>query len=120
MGSPKLHEIGTQTVVKKKDARIRTAAELSHEIPPEEICRQLGISDRTLKRYHKDPRWKVYGGVDLSFTTAGRPHRDPETDKQLLQEANRLHDAGEKWINIATQLGLTIRQLEHLRSKYTD
>jgi hypothetical protein len=120
MEKPKpLHAIGTQTVETQKAERIRTAAELSREKPPADICRQLDISFRTLKRYEKDPRWKAYGGVDLPkyFTTAGRPRRDPETDKALLQEANRRHNAGEKWINIADQLGLTIRQLEYLRSK---
>ena len=112
--------MGTETVVQNKDNRIREAAARSHDTPPNEICRQLGIAYRTLKRYERDPRWKEYGGTDLPkyFTPAGRPRRDPDTDQQLATEAYRLHDLGMKWTQIAKQLRLTKRQLEYLRKKY--
>ena len=114
------HEKATRALETRTDHRIREAAIRSRDTPPLEICRQLGISRRTLKRYERDPRWEEYGGVALPryFTKAGRPRRDPDTDKELITEAYRLRSQGEKWKDIADALDLTIDQLDYLRRKY--
>ena len=113
---------GARTIDRNKESRIRAAARLSRDTPPAEICQLLGINQRTLRRYAKDPRWKANGGVDLPtplyLKKKGRPQNPPETEKTLLTEAHRLHDGGMKWKAVAEELGLTIRQLEYLRSKY--
>ena len=116
----KPYEKGLHSIRGKRVNRIKEAAALSREHTPSEICRLLGISHRTLKRYAKDPSWRESGGVDMPryFVKGGRPLSDPDTDKQLITEAYRLHAQGDKWKSIAEQLGLTIRQLEHLRTKY--
>lgn len=117
---------GARTIDHNKANRIRAAARLSQDTPPAEICQLLGISPRTLRRYADDPRWKENGGVDLptplylklNLKKKGRPQNDQEKEKKLLTEAHRLHDDGMKWKAIADQLGISIRQLEYLRSKY--
>ena len=104
---------------REKENRIRIAASLSRDTPPSDICRIIGISQRTLKRYAKDPRWSQFGGAELPryFGKSGRP-RDLENEKQLILEAYRLKGQGMKWVQIAEHLKLTIGKLEYLRTKY--
>ena len=101
--------------------RIKAAARLSRDTPPSEICEVLDISVRTLKRYAKDPRWQENGGVELPRYFFEKPtgrHRDLNTEKRLIAEAYRLRGDGMTWIAVAARLGLSVRQLEYLRSKY--
>ena len=110
-----------RAVANQKATRIRAAARLSRDTQPAEICLALGISAATLKRYAKDSRWKQNGGVDLPRYFFEKPtgrRRDITKEKQLLAEANCLHADGMTWKAVAEKMGLKIRQLEHLRSKY--
>ena len=108
-------------VQKAKENRIKKAAVLSRTRSPIEICRTLGIDPRTLKRYGEDPLWSENGGVELPsplyIKKAGRL-RDLKKEREQIAEVRRLRDLRMKWGDIAKQIGLTRRQLEHLRSKY--
>ena len=102
-----------------KAQRIQHAARLSLTKTADEICRELDISKRTLKRYMADPKWQENGGVELTLTERGRPTRDTlsETEKQTLTEAHALHTQGHKWVAVAERLDITIGRLEYLRRK---
>ena len=106
--------------IQERNQRLKKAARLSKTKTPAEICEALNISDATLRRYAGDPRWQGFGGVDLPryFKTGGRPVNDPDTEAKLIAEAYQMHNDGEKWVDIASRLGLSIRQLEYLRKKY--
>lgn len=114
---------GGSAVAARKEARIKVAARLSRKMPASKICGKLNISTATLKRYEKDPLWQENGGVKLPRYFDKKPtgrHRDLKTEKRLLTKANRLHGKGLTWKDVASQMGLKIRQLEYLRSKHTD
>ena len=104
------------------ETRIKAAARLSRDTPPEEICEVLGIQKRTLQRYAKTPLWQKNGGVELPsrlhFKKVGRPTTDPAEERRKLTEASKLYNQGMTWKAVAAELGMTIRQLEHLRTKY--
>ena len=114
--------VGGQAVAEKKTERIRKAAALSKTKKPTEICETLKISEATLKRYAKDPRWQEYGGVKLprNFKKTGRPVNDPETERKLVAEARTLHRKERTWYRVAAVMGMTIGQLEYLRRKYPE
>ena len=116
---PKHLQKGTHRIKENRDTRIKAAARLSRDTHPAKICRILGISPRTLKRYGKDPLWKANDGIELPRYFKKHGVRDPARDAELITEAYRLRDEKKmKWVNIAKRLGLTKRQLEHLRIKY--
>ena len=108
-------------VKQTKENRIKNAAVLSRNRSPLEICRILGISKRTLERYGEHPIWQEAGGVELPsplyIKKVGR-RRDLKKEREQIAEVRRLRDLGMKWGGIAEKMGLTRRQLEHLRSKY--
>lgn len=103
----------------KKTQRLKHAAELSRSKTADEICTELAISKRTLKRYMADPLWQEYGGIQLTMTERGRPTRETlsETEKQSLAEAEALHAQGKKWVEIVQLMGIKIGRLEYLRRK---
>ena len=67
---------GAQRTAENKTQRLKHAATLSRSKTAAEVCRELDISTRTLKRYMADPRWQENGGIQLTFTERGRPARD--------------------------------------------
>ena len=110
---------GARRTAEKKTHRLQHAAALSRSKTADEICRQLDISKRTLKRYMADPQWQENGGIQLTLTERGRPTRDTlsETEKQTLAEASALHNQGHKWVEVAERLEIPIGRLEYLRRK---
>ena len=113
---------GARRTAENKTHRLQHAAALSRSKTAAEICRELDISKRTLKRYMADPRWQENGGVELTLPERGRPTRDTlsETEKQRLAEAYALHNQGHKWIEVAKILEIPIGRLEYLRRKERD
>ena len=112
---------GTRAITLQKEERIREAARLSRNHTPSEICRRVGLSPRTLKRYAKDPIWQASGGVDLPtplYVKKPGRKRDLKRERELMAEAERLRDLKMKWVQIAARLGLTVDQLEGMRRKY--
>ena len=110
---------GALRTAENKAKRLQHAAALSRSKTATEVCTELGISTRTLKRYMADPRWQENGGVQLTLTERGRPTRDTlsETEKQTLTEAYTLHEEGHKWVEVAKLMGIEIGRLEYLRRK---
>ena len=101
--------------------RIKAAARLSHDTTPEEICEVLRINKRTLQRYAKTPLWQESGGIELParlhFKKVGRPVSDPAEERRMITKAYQLYE-DMTWKEVAAELGLTIRQIEYLRTKY--
>ena len=112
---------GAQRTTDNKTQRLKHAAELSRTLTATEICTELGISTRTLKRYMADPLWQENGGIQLELTKRGRPTRDTlsHAEKRTLAEAKALHNQGNTWVQVAEILEMTIEQLRHLRRKDT-
>ena len=113
---------GAKRTADNKTQRLKHAATLSRTKTATEVCRELGMSKRTLKRYMADPRWQENGGIQLTLTKTGRPTRDTlsETEKQRLTEAHTLHNQGQTWVEVAAELQMTIEQLKYLRRKDTE
>ena len=114
---------GGRAVTNIKEERIRAAAILSREMTPTKICELLDISTTTLKRYAKDPIWQENGGVKLPRYFNKKPtgrQRDLEKEEQQIEEAMRLRGEKRSWGEVADEMGLNRRQLEHLRSKFPD
>jgi len=103
-----------------KQQRIEKAAALSHEKSAADIQKNLGISQRTLKRYADDPLWNHYSGKPASelFAPQGRPKQDPDERARLQSEIQRLRADGSTWASIGRELNLTRHQLRYLRQKH--
>ena len=112
---------GAQRTADNKTQRLKHAAELSRTRTATEICTDLGISTRTLKRYMADPLWQENGGIQLELTQRGRPKRTTlsETEKRTLTEAYALHEQGRTWVEVAEILEMTLRALQWLRRNET-
>ena len=111
---------GARRKTEKKNERLQRAAKLSrHTKSADEIISELCISDRTLKRYVKDPLWQECGGIPLVFQKGGRPVRDTlsHAEQRLLVEATARHDKGLTWQAAADELGITLDRLNYLRHK---
>ena len=113
---------GAQRTAENKTHRLQHAAALSLTKTADGICRELGISKRTLQRYTQDPLWQEHGGVPLTFAQRGRPALDTlsSAEKRQLTEANALQQQGHKWIEVAKILEIPIGRLEYLRRKERD
>ena len=113
---------GAQRTAENKTQRLKQAATLSQSKMASEICQELNISKRTLKRYMADPLWQESGGIQLTLIERGRPTRNAlsESEKRTLAEAYALHNQGLMWVEVAAELEMTIRQLEYLREKDTE
>ena len=102
-----------------KAKRLKHAAELSRIRTATEICTELGISTRTLKRYMADPLWKTHGGIQLELTQRGRPTRDTlsRAEKRTLAEAHTHHEQGHTWIQVAEIMEIPIDRIKYLLKK---
>ena len=104
---------------------VKRAANLSHKNDGDAICKRLGISRITLKRYIQSPLWIEYGGTTrplfpVSSPKGGRPSGIPTltpAEKRILKKAEVLRDKGLKWGVIADQLGIHRDKLYYLRKK---
>ena len=113
---------GAQRSAENKAKRLKRGAALSRSKTATEVCTELGISQRTLKRYMADPLWQENGGVQLTLTERGRPTRDTlsETELQTLTEAEALQQQGMTLAKVAAEMDLTIDRLKYLRRKTPD
>ena len=104
---------------------VKRAANLSHKHDGDAICKRLGISRITLKRYIQSPLWTELGGTTrplfpVSGPKGGRPSGIPTltpAEKRILKKAEALRDKGLKWGEIADQLGIHRDKLYYLRKK---
>ena len=104
---------------------VKRAARLSHKHDGDAICKRLGISRITLKRYIQSPLWTELGGTTrplfpVSGPKGGRPSGIPTltpAEKRILQKSKTLRDKGLKWGVIADQLGIHRDKLYYLRKK---
>ena len=110
---------GAQRTAENKVNRLKHAAALSRSKTATEVCTELGISTRTLKRYMADPRWQKNGGIQLTLTERGRPARDTlsASEKQTLAEAATLHNQGRTWAEVADEMEMTLDRLNYLLRK---
>ena len=110
---------GAQRTAENKVNRLKHAAALSRSKTATEVCTELGISTRTLKRYMADPRWQENGGTQLPLKERGRPAQETlsTAEKRQLTEAHALHAQGHKWVEVAKLMGIEIGRLEYLRRK---
>ena len=113
---------GARRTAENKEQRLQHAAALSQSKTATEVCTELGISTRTLKRYMADPRWQENGGVQLTLTERGRPAQETlsTAEKRQLTEAHALHAQGHKWVEVAEIMEIPIGRLEYLRRKERD
>ena len=113
---------GARRTAENKAQRLKHAAALSRSKSATEVCQELGISTRTLKRYMADPRWQENGGTQLRLTERGRPAQETlsTAEKRQLSEANALHNQGKKWVEVAAIMEIPIGRLEYLRRKERD
>ena len=105
---------------------VKRAARLSHKHDGDAICKRLGISRITLKRYIQSPLWIEVGGTTrplfrVSGPKGGRPKSVgvsfTPAEKRILKKAKTLRDKGLKWGEIADQLGIHRDKLYYLRKK---
>ena len=111
---------GACRVAENKARRLQRAAELSQSKSAAAIMRELGISDRTLKRYVADPRWQEYGGnSDLAFPPRGRPKRHTlsVSEKRTLAEMDVRYERLNRWEEVADEMGLPIDRIKYLLRK---
>ena len=108
---------------------IKRAARLSHKHEGDTICKRLGISRITLKRYIRSPHWTEFGGTTrplfpkASGAKGGRPKSTGELtakEKRTLQKVETLKVQGLNYKQIAARLKITRDQLFYLRKKGGD